>query len=128
AVVDRADVYRGAARTIALRGARLDESGRVVSQERTLQVAIPKGVVEGQHIRLAGQGGPGIGGGPPGDLYLEVRFTPDERYRVDGRDVYQTVPVTPWEAALGAESEVTTPAGAVNAQVPPGSQDRKSVV
>ena len=121
-MVDLADVYHGATRTITLRGARLDENGRMVSQERTLQVAIPKGVVEGQHIRLAGQGGPGIGGGPPGDLYLEVRFTPDERYRVDGRDVYQTVPVTPWEAALGAEIEVTTPAGAVNVKVPPGSQ------
>ncbi len=121
-MVDLADVYEGATRSISLRGARIDDSGRVVSEERTLQVAIPKGIVEGQHIRLAGQGGPGLGGGPPGDLYLEVHFTPDERYRVEGRDVYQSVPVAPWEAALGAEIDVSTPSGTVQVKVPPGSQ------
>jgi curved DNA-binding protein len=121
-MVDLADVYEGATRTLTLRGARVDEHGRIVGQERTLEVAIPKGVVEGQHIRLAGQGGPGIGGGPPGDLYLEVRFTPDERYRVEGRDVFQTVSVAPWEAALGAEIDVPTPSGIVTVKVPPGSQ------
>lgn len=126
-LVDLADVYEGATRTITLRGARLDESGQVVGQERTLQVAIPRGVVEGQHIRLAGQGGPGIGGGPPGDLYLEVRFAPDERYRVDGRDVYQTVAVAPWEAALGAEIDVPTPSGTVSVKVPPGSQSGRKL-
>jgi len=126
-MVDLADVYEGATRTITLRGARLDENGRVVGQERTLQVAIPRGVVEGQHIRLAGQGGPGIGGGPPGDLYLEVRFTPDERYRVDGRDVYQAVAVAPWEAALGAEIDVPTPSGTVSVKVPPGSQSGRKL-
>ncbi len=121
-MVDLADVYEGATRSISLRGARLDDDGRVVSEERVLEVAIPKGLVEGQHIRLAGQGGPGIGGAAAGDLYLEVRFSPDARYRVEGRDVYQTVPVTPWEAALGAEIDLATPSGTVQVKVPAGSQ------
>lgn len=121
-MVDLADVYQGATRSISLRGARFDDEGRVVSEERVLEVAIPKGLVEGQHIRLAGQGGPGIGGAGAGDLYLEVRFSPDGRYRVEGRDVYQSVPVSPWEAALGAEIDVATPAGMVRVRVPAGSQ------
>ena len=72
----------------------------------------PKGVKEGQSIRLRGQGSPGFNGGPAGDLYMEVEFEPDARYRVEGRDVTQTVPVAPWEAALGATIEVPTPSGA----------------
>jgi len=121
-MVDLADVYQGATRSISLRGARLDDTGRVVTEERVLEVAIPKGLMEGQHIRLAGQGGPGIGGAGAGDLYLEVRFAPDDRYRVEGRDVYQSVPVSPWEAALGAEIDVATPSGTVQVKVPAGSQ------
>jgi curved DNA-binding protein len=87
-----------------------------------LKVQIPKGIREGQHIRLAGQGSPGFGGGAAGDLYLEVHFRPDPRYRVDGRDVHQSLPVTPWEAALGAAIEVPTPAGSLRVNVPPDSQ------
>lgn len=121
-LVDLHDAYHGATRGISLRGARLDESGRVVPEERVLNVGIPKGIREGQQIRLAGQGSPGAGGAAPGDLYLEVHFTPDARYRVQGRDVYETVPVAPWEAALGAEIEVPTPSGPVRVTVPPGSQ------
>lgn len=76
--------------------------------EHTLNMRIPQGVKEGRHIRLAGQGSPGIGGDTTGDLYLEVHFNPDPHYRVDGRDVYVTVPVAPWEAALGAANEAPT--------------------
>ena len=121
-LIDLPDAYHGATRTIALRAAKLDASGRVVTEERTLNVQVPKGVKEGQHIRLAGQGSPGVGGGPAGDLYLEVHFSPDPRYRVEVRDVYQTVRVTPWEAALGASIEVPTPSGNVQVKVPAGSQ------
>ena len=121
-LIDLPDAYHGATRTIALRAAKLDASGRVVTDERTLNVQVPKGVKEGQHIRLAGQGSPGVGGGPAGDLYLEVHFSPDPRYRVEGRDVYQTVRVTPWEATLGASIEVPTPSGNVQVKVPAGSQ------
>jgi curved DNA-binding protein len=121
-LIDLPDAYRGATRTITLRAAKLDASGRVVTEERTLNVQIPKSVKEGQHIRLAGQGSPGMGGGPAGDLYLEVQFSPDPRFRVEGRDVYESVPVAPWEATLGATIEVPTPSGNVQVKVPAGSQ------
>jgi curved DNA-binding protein len=105
-----------------LRAAQEDAQGRVVIKDRTLNVQIPKGIREGQHIRLAGQGNPGLGGGGAGDLYLEVYFKSDSRYRIDGRDVYQIMPVTPWEAALGASVDVPTLAGPVSVKVPAGSQ------
>jgi curved DNA-binding protein len=117
-VIDLADAYQGATRPIALRAARIDDSGRVVTDEHVLNVKIPRGVKEGQHIRLSGQGSPGIGGGPAGDLYLEIHFRDDPRFRVQERDVYQAVPVTPWEAALGAAIEVPTPSGTVKVTVP----------
>ena len=121
-LIDLADAYHGATRTITLRSAKQDASGHVVTEERALNVQIPKGVKEGQHIRLAGQGSPGMGGGPAGDLYLEVQFSPDPRYRVEGRDVYETFPVAPWEATLGATIEAPTPSGNVKVKVPAASQ------
>jgi curved DNA-binding protein len=99
----------------------MDANGHVTMRERRLDVNIPKGVREGQHLRLAGQGGPGHGQGPAGDLYLEIEFTPDPHFRVDGRDVYLDLPVAPWEAALGASVRVTTPDGGVELTVPPES-------
>ena len=113
--------YRGDTRTITLRAPRQDDSGRVILAEHNLNVRIPKGVREGQVIRLAGQGAPGIGGGPPGDLYLEVHFEPHSRYRVEGHDVYATLPVAPWEAALGATIKTQVPDGNVEVRIPPGS-------
>ena len=126
-VIDLDDAFRGATREITLRTPQLDASGHVALHERTLKVQIPRGVRDGQHIRLAGQGMPGAGGGPAGDLYLEVHFRPHPRYRVDGRDVYETVPVAPWEAALGAEIDVPTPAGTVSVKVPAGSQSGRKL-
>lgn len=120
--IDLVDAYRGAEREIDLRAPRVDEQGHVVMREHTLNVLIPAGVKEGQHIRLAGQGGPGVGGAAAGDLYLEIHFHPDSRYRVEGRDVFETVKVAPWEAALGAAIETPTPSGLVKVQVPAGSQ------
>ena len=120
--IDLADAYHGATRAIALRAARLDDSGRVVTDEHVFNVKIPQGVREGQHIRLSGQGSPGVGGGPAGDLFLEVHFRDDPRYRVQERDVYETVPVAPWEAALGAAIEVPTPSGTVKVTVPAQSK------
>ena len=121
-VIDLADAYTGATRAINLRAARLDESGHVVTDERTLNVNIPKGLKEGQHIRLAGQGSAGFGGGPSGDLFLEISFAADPRYRIDGRDVTAIMPLAPWEAALGATIEMPTPSGNVQVKVPPDSQ------
>lgn len=117
--LDLRDAYTGAERMLSLRGARLDESGHLVNQERQLQVTIPKGVREGQLIRLSGQGSPGYGGAPNGDLFLEVQFKPDPRLRAQDRDVYQSVNVSPWEAELGGPIQVTTPGGAtVEVNVP----------
>ncbi|MDD3652296.1 DnaJ C-terminal domain-containing protein [Immundisolibacter sp.] len=120
--LDLADAYTGATRDITLRVPTLDASGHVQLKQRTLRVSIPKGVREGQLIRLAGQGHPSPGGGPAGDLLLEVHFRPDERYRVDGRDLHVTLPVAPWEAALGAVIAVPLPAGEVKVRIPAGAQ------
>ena len=100
----------------------LDAEGRIVTRRRTLSVKIPKGVAGGQRIRLAGQGGPGLGGAPAGDLYLEVVLEPHRLYHVDGRDVYVDLPVAPWEAALGDTVTVPTLGGKVELRIPPGSQ------
>ncbi len=121
-LIDLEDALHGATRTITLQVPAMDENGRVSVRSRALNVKIPQGVRDGQHIRLAGQGMSGSGGGPPGDLYLEIRFRPHSRYRVDGRDIFETVPVAPWELALGATIKVTTPSGAVEVKIPPGSQ------
>ncbi|MDR2128688.1 MAG: DnaJ domain-containing protein [Burkholderiaceae bacterium] len=122
--LDLPDAYRGAERTLNLRGAASHNAAgnAAAAQQRSLQVRIPKGVRQGQRIRLAGQGNPGLGGAPAGDLFLEVHFRPDLRWRVEGRDVTQKLRVAPWEAALGARVQVATPDGAtVEVGVPSGS-------
>ena len=88
---------------------------------RTVEVEIPPGVTDGQRIRVPGQGVPGVGGGPPGDLFLQVRLLPHQRFRVEGRDLHVEVPVTPAEAALGATIEVPTLDGVARTKVPAGS-------
>jgi curved DNA-binding protein len=88
---------------------------------RSYQVDIPAGVREGQRIRLAGQGGQGAGGGAPGDLFLRVQVKPHPRFRLEGRDLHVDLPVTPWEAALGAEADVPTLEGSARVRVPAGS-------
>ena len=96
--------------------------GHVTVKPRTLRVAIPAGVVEGQQIRLAGQGSPGIGGGPAGDLFLEVNFRPHPLFTVDGRDVTVNLPVAPWETALGETVSVPTLGGRVDMKLPVGAR------
>lgn len=120
-VIPLRDAYTGTKREITLRVPEVDDSGHVAVKDRTLSVTIPKGIREGQNIRLAGQGSPGIGKGTPGDLYLEVAFAPDPVFRVDGKDVTFDLPVAPWEAALGASVKAPTPEGAVVLKIPPGS-------
>ena len=126
-VIDLEDSYRGASRSITLQVPAVGSQGRVGARPRTLNVRIPKGIRQGQQIRLAGQGGAGFGGGEAGDLYLEVEFDPRGRYRVQGVDVYVDLPVAPWEAALGANVTVPTPAGSVGLKVPPNSQAGKKL-
>ena len=126
-LLDLEDAYRGGSRTITLRAPQTDVHGRVTLSERSLDVRIPKGVHEGQLIRLTGQGGPGLGGGPPGDLYLEVHFKPHPRYRVEGRDVYAALPIAPWEAALGARVNAPVPDGTVEVRIPEESQSGRKL-
>lgn len=121
-VVALEDTFQGATRQFTLHSPEMDAAGGVALHERTLQLSIPKGIRAGQQIRLAGQGSTGFGDGPRGDLYLEVTFAPHALWRVDGRDLYYTLRVAPWEAALGAAVDVPTPAGTVEMNVPAGSQ------
>jgi curved DNA-binding protein len=117
------DALHGAERQLSLRAQEIGDDGRPPLVERTLDVKIPAGVRPGQYIRLAGQGLPGHGGEAAGDLYLEVRIAPHRLYRVEGHDLYMTLPVTPSEAALGAQVTVPTPGGGqVDVTVPKGAR------
>jgi curved DNA-binding protein len=120
--VDLRDSFQGATRALTLQIPEFGADGTVQLRDRTLSVIIPKGIAEGQTIRLKGQGGPGLGGGPAGDLYLDIAFAPDPLYRVDGRDLTIDLPIAPWEAALGAKVKLPTPGGPVEARVPSGAR------
>jgi curved DNA-binding protein len=106
------EAYRGGSRSLNLAGP---------DGERTLKVEIPPGVVNGQRIRLRGQGGRGTGEAPPGDLYLVVRIADHPRYRLDGRDIYVDLPLAAWEGALGASVAIDTPGGEATVKVPKGT-------
>ena len=120
--IELEDAFRGSSQTIELKAPQLGDDGRVTVQPRTLKVTIPAGVIEGQRIRLAGQGSPGAGGGPAGDLYLEIGFRPHRLFTVEGRDLTLTLPIAPWEAALGATVQTPTLAGPVDLRIPPNAK------
>ncbi len=120
-LIDLEDAYHGATRTLTLQHTELGADGRPQVKQRTLNARIPRGVRQGQFIRLAGQGGAGMGKGKAGDLYLEVEFRTHPFYHVEGRDVFLDLPVAPWEAALGATVKAPTPTGAVDLKIPAGS-------
>ena len=127
-VLDLEDAWRGATRQVSLRSPRVDAQGHVTLDTRTLDVRIPAGVRPGQLIRLAGQGAPGHGGAPAGDLFLEVQFAPHPRFKVDGVDLVAELPVAPWEAALGAVLPVDLPDGSsFKVRVPAGAQSGQSL-
>ena len=126
-LIDLEDAYHGAVRTVTLQHSEVGPDGRPAVKARTLKVRIPMGVRQGQHIRLAKQGGAGIGEGDPGDLYLEVEFKPHSNYRIDGKDVFLDLPVAPWEAALGATVNVPTPSGTVDLTIPPNSPNGRKL-
>ncbi|MGB4857754.1 MAG: J domain-containing protein [Dokdonella sp.] len=95
--------------------------------ERSLDVKIPAGILAGQQIRLAGQGHPGSGGAPAGDLLLEVLYRPDPRYQLEGRNLITHVAITPWQAALGATVTVPTMSGDVELKIPAGSDSGRKL-
>jgi len=95
---------------------------------RSLKVNVPAGSTPGRRIRLSGQGQPGPMGGPAGDLYLRLVLRDEDRGRVDGNHILQELPITPWEAALGAKVPVTLPDGKrVNMNIPAGSQSGRKL-
>jgi curved DNA-binding protein len=112
--------FRGTEVSLDLSTTEFDEHGMAHRVPRKLKARIPKGAAEGQVLRLAGQGGKGLHGGRNGDVYLSISLRPHRLYRVSGHDLFLDLPVTPWEAALGASVEIPTPAGAVNLTVPAG--------
>jgi curved DNA-binding protein len=104
------EAFRGTERTVQLEGG------------RSFTARIPKGSTDGQRLRLRGKGGPGMNGGPPGDLYLQIHLEPHPLFRVSGHDLDLEVPLTPWEVALGAQVEIPTLEGRVTMKVPAGSK------
>jgi curved DNA-binding protein len=106
------EAYSGGKRWVTLSGP---------DGQRSYEVTIPPGVIDGQRIRLAGQGGRGTEGAPNGNLYLVVRIKPHPRYRVEGRDIYAELRLAPWEAALGTTVAIDTPGGEAKVKVPHGS-------
>lgn len=121
-LLDVEDSFTGATKQITLRAVQVDAEGRPHIVPRTLNVKIPKGVTSGQTIRLAGQGGPGQGGAPAGDLLLEVQFHPHDRYRAEGHDLHMELKLAPWEAALGTTLELALPDSNIKVRVPPQAQ------
>ena len=117
------EAYHGGNRSLQLQLPERDASGRTSVRTRTLNVKIPAGVTTGQKIRLAGQGGPGVGGGPSGDLYLEVTIQPHSLYQLKGRDITLEMPLAPWEAALGCKVDVPTLGGPVTLSIPANARN-----
>jgi len=114
--------FRGATSTLVLKRPEVKADGTLELRTHTVRVTIPPGVTEGQMIRLAGQGEPAAEGGRAGDLYLEAHILPHRLFQLDGRDVTLTLPVAPWEAALGAAVKVPTLGGPVEMHIPAGAQ------
>lgn len=117
------EAYHGGHRSLQLQLPERDASGRTSTRTRTLNVKIPAGVTTGQKIRLAGQGGAGLGGGPSGDLYLDVTIQPHPLYQLKGRDITLEVPLAPWEAALGCKIDVPTLGGPVTLSIPANARN-----
>ena len=120
--VDLASVYSGDDYSIKLNVPVRQPNGSVDYENKTLKIKIPKGITDGKQIRLAGQGSAGMGGGKNGDLFLKVKIRHDPNIRIEGADVYQTVNIAPWEAALGGKINVSTPAGTLGVTIPKNSK------
>lgn len=121
--VDLSVAYQGSTQQISLQIPTYNAYGEPEIQRKTLEVKIPKGMKEGQQIRLNGQGQSGINGGENGDLYIEIQYNDTDRIRVEGADVYQTIDVSPWEAGLGQSIGVNTPAGQLNVNLPKNAKN-----
>jgi len=115
------DAARGAEVSLDLNVPEYDAEGMPRRVPKTITVRIPKGVTDGQKLRVPGKGGPGMNGGPAGALYLDIRLRPHPLFQPSGHDLYLELPITPWEATLGTAIEVPTLAGKVRLKIPPGA-------
>jgi len=120
--IELEEAFRGGNRTFELQRPQLDDEGLLRNRKHTVKVTIPAGITQGQQLRLAGQGEESETGGGSGDLFLEVHIRPHNQFEFDGRDVTVTLPLAPWEAALGASVTVPTLGGNVDMRIPPNSQ------
>lgn len=121
------EVFSGSDKQVSFTVQEADGQGRVVARQKNLKVKIPAGMREGQHLRLKGQGSPGMGGGESGDLLIEVELASHPLFSVEGKDVVVTIPITPWEAALGATITVPTVGSKVNVKVPKGTSSGRKL-
>lgn len=116
--VDLIDAYNGTEKTFQVGIPQADGS----TNPKALKVKIPKGITNGQQIRLSGQGGAGSHGGANGDIYIKVHIKPHQYFNVEGADIYLDLPITPWEAALGTKINVPTLGGTIGLTIPAGSE------
>jgi curved DNA-binding protein len=117
-----AQAFNGAEIQLQMNGLEWDENGNGRRVPRTISVRIPRGVTSGERLRVPGKGGAGFRGGPAGDLYLEIEVADHPLFRVSGKDLFMDLPLTPWEAVLGTEVSLPTPAGEVSLKVPAGTR------
>src|SRR6185295_5303789 len=116
------DAYRGTEVDLKLAMPEYDQNGFTRRVERSIKARIPKGVTDGQRLRLPGKGGKGLNGARNGDLYLNIALHPHRLFRVSGHDLFLDLPLAPWEAVLGTSVQVPTPGGSVRLKIPPGTQ------
>jgi len=126
-VIPLEDAFQGASRKITFETPSISPDGQRINKKVSLNVKIPKGIKNGQKIRLAGQGSDGYNGGAAGDMYIKIEFEKHRTFRVEGADVYINLPLAPWEAALGAQVNVPTPAGNIKLKIPEGSAQGKKL-
>lgn len=126
-IITLAEAWHGTKKTFTLTKPEINAQGQMINRHHTITVTIPKGVTEGQKIRLQGQGMPGLGGGAPGDLYLEISLAEHPLFTADKRDIHLTLPVTPWEAALGETIACPTLGGTVKVNIPANSQSGRKL-
>jgi curved DNA-binding protein len=115
------EAFHGAAKAFTLQTQTVTPDGQISSADKSYEVRIPAGILPGQKVRLAGQGGAGAGGAEQGDLYLKIEVEPHPVFRLEGHHLYMDLSVTPWEAALGADIQLNTLSGTVSLKVPSGA-------
>ena len=121
------DAFKGTTLSLSLSLPEYDAAGQVRRVPHTVKARVAPGAVDGQRLRLPGKGGKGMNGGRDGDLYLDITLKPHRLYRATGHDLFLDLPLSPWEAALGATVEIPTLSGPVSLKVPAGTSASKKL-